>query len=71
MFDYSSMFDLTGKTALLVGAGSGIVPLTAQIKESPDWYDSYAGKSILGRSGPSPTRWWVWSSTSPRTRAPT
>jgi NAD(P)-dependent dehydrogenase (short-subunit alcohol dehydrogenase family) len=24
MFDYSSMFDLTGKTALLVGAGSGI-----------------------------------------------
>lgn len=29
----------------------GIVetPLTAQIKNSPDWYDSYAGKSILGR----------------------
>ena len=24
-------------------------PLTAQIKESPDWYDSYANKSILGR----------------------
>jgi NAD(P)-dependent dehydrogenase (short-subunit alcohol dehydrogenase family) len=24
-------------------------PLTAQIKESPDWYDSYAKKSILGR----------------------
>ena len=24
-------------------------PLTAQIKDSPDWYDSYAGKSILGR----------------------
>lgn len=24
-------------------------PLTAQIKNSPDWYDSYAGKSILGR----------------------
>jgi NAD(P)-dependent dehydrogenase (short-subunit alcohol dehydrogenase family) len=24
-------------------------PLTAQIKESPGWYDSYAGKSILGR----------------------
>jgi NAD(P)-dependent dehydrogenase (short-subunit alcohol dehydrogenase family) len=24
MFDYSSMFDLTGKTALVVGAGSGI-----------------------------------------------
>lgn len=29
----------------------GIVetPLTAQIKNSPDWYDSYASKSILGR----------------------
>ncbi len=29
----------------------GIVetPLTAQIKNSPDWYDSYANKSILGR----------------------
>jgi NAD(P)-dependent dehydrogenase (short-subunit alcohol dehydrogenase family) len=24
-------------------------PLTAQIKNSPDWYDSYAAKSILGR----------------------
>jgi NAD(P)-dependent dehydrogenase (short-subunit alcohol dehydrogenase family) len=24
-------------------------PLTAQIKDSPDWYNSYAGKSILGR----------------------
>ncbi len=24
-------------------------PLTAQIKSSPDWYDSYADKSILGR----------------------
>jgi NAD(P)-dependent dehydrogenase (short-subunit alcohol dehydrogenase family) len=24
-------------------------PLTAQIKESPDWYGSYAAKSILGR----------------------
>jgi NAD(P)-dependent dehydrogenase (short-subunit alcohol dehydrogenase family) len=24
-------------------------PLTAQIKDSPDWYDSYAGKTILGR----------------------
>ncbi len=24
MFDYGSMFDLTGKTALVVGAGSGI-----------------------------------------------
>jgi NAD(P)-dependent dehydrogenase (short-subunit alcohol dehydrogenase family) len=24
-------------------------PLTAQIKESPDWYSSYAAKSILGR----------------------
>jgi len=29
----------------------GIVetPLTAQIKDSPEWYDSYAAKSILGR----------------------
>src|ERR687889_727097 len=29
----------------------GIVetPLTAQIKDHPDWYDSYAAKSILGR----------------------
>ena len=29
----------------------GIVetPLTAQIKDSPDWYDAYAAKSILGR----------------------
>ena len=29
----------------------GIVetPLTAQIKDSPDWYDSYAAKTILGR----------------------
>ena len=29
----------------------GIVetPLPAQIKDSPDWYDSYAAKSILGR----------------------
>jgi NAD(P)-dependent dehydrogenase (short-subunit alcohol dehydrogenase family) len=24
-------------------------PLTAQIKDSPDWYESYAAKSILGR----------------------
>lgn len=24
-------------------------PLTAQIKNSPDWYDSYAKKSVLGR----------------------
>ena len=27
-------------------------PLTAQIKDSPDWYDSYAAKSILGRWAP-------------------
>src|SRR5215218_7664355 len=29
----------------------GIVetPLTAQIKDSPDWYDAYAAKTILGR----------------------
>ncbi len=24
MFDYRAMFDMTGKTALVVGAGSGI-----------------------------------------------
>ncbi len=30
MFDYSSMFDLSGKTALVVGAGSGIGAASAQ-----------------------------------------
>jgi NAD(P)-dependent dehydrogenase (short-subunit alcohol dehydrogenase family) len=32
-----------------VAPGVVETPLTAQIKESPDWYDSYAGKSIMGR----------------------
>ena len=30
MFDYRSMFDLSGKTALVVGAGSGIGEAGAQ-----------------------------------------
>src|ERR687891_1396398 len=30
MFDYRSMFDLSGKTALVVGAGSGIGEASAQ-----------------------------------------
>ena len=30
MFDYRSMFDLAGKTALVVGAGSGIGEASAQ-----------------------------------------
>ncbi len=32
-----------------IAPGTVETPLTAQIKESPDWYDSYAAKSILGR----------------------
>jgi NAD(P)-dependent dehydrogenase (short-subunit alcohol dehydrogenase family) len=32
-----------------VAPGVVETPLTAQIKDSPDWYDSYAAKSILGR----------------------
>ena len=32
-----------------VAPGVVETPLTAQIKSSPDWYDSYAAKSILGR----------------------
>ena len=33
----------------VVAPGVVETPLTAQIKQSPDWYDSYAAKSILGR----------------------
>jgi NAD(P)-dependent dehydrogenase (short-subunit alcohol dehydrogenase family) len=33
----------------VVAPGVVETPLTAQIKQSPEWYDSYAAKSILGR----------------------
>src|ERR687897_2827969 len=33
----------------VVAPGVVETPLTVQIKQSPDWYDSYAAKSILGR----------------------
>jgi NAD(P)-dependent dehydrogenase (short-subunit alcohol dehydrogenase family) len=32
-----------------IAPGAVETPLTAQMKESPDWYDAYAKKSILGR----------------------
>ena len=32
-----------------IAPGTVETPLTAQMKESPDWYDAYANKSILGR----------------------
>ena len=38
-----------GVRANAIAPGVVETPLTAQIKDSPDWYDSYAGKSILGR----------------------
>ena len=38
-----------GVRANAIAPGVVETPLTAQIKESPDWYDSYAQKSILGR----------------------
>ena len=38
-----------GVRANAVAPGVVETPLTAQIKESPDWYGAYANKSILGR----------------------
>lgn len=38
-----------GVRANAIAPGIVETPLTAQIKNSPDWYDSYAQKSILGR----------------------
>jgi NAD(P)-dependent dehydrogenase (short-subunit alcohol dehydrogenase family) len=32
-----------------IAPGAFETPLTAQMKESPDWYDAYAQKNILGR----------------------
>ena len=38
-----------GVRANAIAPGVVETPLTAQIKDSPDWYDAYANKSILGR----------------------
>ena len=38
-----------GVRANAIAPGVVETPLTAQIKDSPDWYGSYAAKSILGR----------------------
>jgi NAD(P)-dependent dehydrogenase (short-subunit alcohol dehydrogenase family) len=38
-----------GVRANAIAPGIVETPLTAQIKDSPDWYDAYANKSILGR----------------------
>ena len=40
---------LRGVRVNAIAPGVVETPLTAQIKDSPDWYDSYATKSILGR----------------------
>jgi NAD(P)-dependent dehydrogenase (short-subunit alcohol dehydrogenase family) len=32
-----------------IASGAVETPLTAQMKESPEWYEAYAKKSILGR----------------------
>ena len=39
----------TGVRVNTIAPGVVETPLTAQIKAHPDWYGSYAGKSILGR----------------------
>ena len=38
-----------GVRANAIAPGVVETPLTAQIKDSPDWYGAYANKSILGR----------------------
>ena len=38
-----------GVRANAIAPGIVETPLTAQIKQSPDWYEAYANKSILGR----------------------
>ena len=69
MLDYRSMFDLTGKTALLVGAGSGIGEAAshglAAFAATVFCADVDAGaakktaEEIRSGAGPSPTRWWA------------
>jgi NAD(P)-dependent dehydrogenase (short-subunit alcohol dehydrogenase family) len=38
-----------GVRANAIAPGVVETPLTAQIKQSPDWYDAYARKNVLGR----------------------
>lgn len=40
-----------GVRANVIGPGVIDTPLTAPIKNSPDWYNAYAARSILGRWG--------------------